>query len=144
IHTAFRFRADTETPATPSNSYRAWPEGESYRARRRACRLLPPMKQGWRADRRPIAPDKTATARSRGLGSMHQGMQRVAPLRLAGLIRSAAWLRGARVSRAVRKLPAQHPRAPEATGPPQARTAIAAAREPRQKRPAHGRASASH
>src|SRR6267142_2842427 len=117
IHTAFRFRADTEALAVPSNSYQAWPEGGSYQVRRRAWQLLLPMKPGWRADRRPIAPDMTATVRSRGLGSKHRGMRRVAPLRLAGLKLSATWLRGARVSRAVRKLPAWHQRVPEATAP---------------------------
>src|SRR5207249_8582490 len=64
-------------------------------------------------------------------------------LRLAGLKLSATWLQGARVSRAVRKLPAQHRSAPETTAPAHSRIAKATAREPRRKWPAHGRASAS-
>src|SRR5712664_3105059 len=142
IHTAFRFQADTAPRATTAGSYQAWPAAGSYQVRRRAWRLLRRTKQGWHVDRRPIARDRIAVARSPGPGSTHRGMPWVAPLRSAELRVRAAWLRDATASRDVRSFPAMHRRASETTSPPRTRTPEAAEQEPRRKLPARGRVSA--
>src|SRR5467141_1290082 len=138
IRTAFRFQADTAPRATTAGSYQAWPAAGSYQVRRRAWRLLRRTKQGWHVDRRPIARDRIAVARSPGPGSTHRGMPWVAPLRSAELRVRAAWLRDATASRDVRSFPAMHRRAPETTSPPRTRTPEAAEQEPRRKLPARG------